>query len=160
MEEIDISNIEQNRKSVYSYITSRNNENIEISSNGTTWKVNGTNTNGAENVIAYYDIDAVDNSNLNIAITKETGEASYTVKSQDDKKDLDISINYDNFYISAKAEGNNQVGFNPSGSVDIMGETSDFRLSITANAGYAPLTWSTVSVDAKNGTNPKLEIKK
>ena len=158
MELIDISNIEQNRKSVYSYITSRNNENIEISSNGTTWKINGTNTNGAENVVAYYDIDATDNSNLNIAIKKDTAESPYTVKSQDEKKSLDVSINYDNFYISAKADGDDNVNLSPSGSVDIKGETTDFNLSITANEGYAPTTWSTITIDAKSGTNPKLEV--
>lgn len=158
MEDIDISNLEQNRASVYSYITSRNNANIEVSSNGTTWKINGTNTNGAENVVAYYDIDAVDNSNLNIAIRKDANEDSYTVKSQDGKKDLDVSINYDNFYISAKAEGDDQINLSPTGSVEIKGETSDFNLSITANEGYAPTDWSTISIDAKNATNPKLEI--
>ena len=158
MELIDISNIEQNRKSVYSYITSRNNSNIEISSNETTWKVNGTDTNGAENVVAYYDIDAVDTTNLNIAIVKGTGEAAYTVRSQDDMQDLDVSINYDNYYISAEADGDDEISFDPAGSVDIKGETADVRLSITANDGYAPFDWSTVFVDAKNGTNPKLEV--
>jgi len=158
MELIDISNIEQNRKSVYSYITSRNNENIEISSNGTTWKINGTNTNGAENVVAYYDIDATDNSNLNIAIKKDTAESPYTLKSQDEKKGLDVSINYDNFYISAKADGDDNVNLSPSGSVDIKGETTDFNLSITANEDHAPTTWSTITIDAKSGTNPKLEV--
>lgn len=158
MELIDISNIEQNRKSVYSYITSRNNENIEINSNGTTWRINGTDTNGAENIVAYYDIDAADNSNLNIAVKKDTTEASYTVKSQDENNDLDISINYDNYYISAKADGDDNINLSPSGSVDIKGETTDFNLSITANEGYAPLTWSTITIDAKSGTNPKLEV--
>lgn len=158
MELIDISNIEQNRKSVYSYITSRDNENIEISSNGTTWKVNGTDTNGAENIVAYYDIDASDNSNLNIAIKKDADEAPYTVKSQDEDKDLDVSINYDNFYISAKADGDDSVNLSPNGSVDIKGETTDFNLSITANEGHAPLNWATITIDAKSGTNPKLEV--
>ena len=158
MELIDISNIEQNRKSVYSYITSRNNEYIKISSNGTTWKINGTNTNGAENVVAYYDIDAVDNSNLNIAIKRDAAEAPYTVKSLDEKTNLDVSINYDNFYISAKADGDDNVNLSPSGSVYIEGKTTDYNLSITANEGYAPLVWSTVTIDAENGINPKLEV--
>ena len=158
MEEIDISNLEQNRKSIYSYLTSRDNANIEVSSNGTTWKINGRDTHGSDDVVAYYDIDAADNSSLNIAIKRGDTEAEYSVKSQDESKDLNMSISYDNFYISAKAEGDDKVNLSPEGIVDIEGETSDFNLSITANSGYAPLSWTTISVDAKNGDDPRLKI--
>lgn len=157
MEVIDISNADKSRESAYSHITSYNNKNLEISDDKTTWTVNGTDTNGAEGIVAYYNEGAEDDCCLNISIKRDGSESAYTVSSQNTEDDLDVSISYDNFYIAAKVEGDDQVSFSPNGSVGVEGETTNYNLSVTANDGYAPLFWTTVAISAKNSTNPKLE---
>lgn len=158
MELIDISNADKNRESVYSYITSRDNFNLELNANGTVWTVNGTTTSDAENVIAYYDLEATGSSDLNIAIKKDATEVPYVIKSRDSEQPLDISVSYDNFYIAAETEGSTPVRVDPAGSVDIVGDTDEYRLSIAANEGVGPAGWPTVTVDGKKGNMPKLEL--
>lgn len=155
---MDLKNIETNAKSVNSYVTARGNEQLNIyATDGTLLgTVDGVTTEGGNEIVAFRN-DGSDDS-LMIAIPKKTTEEGYIFESSSDNLELDLSINYENFYLSASGKNQESIVFNPNGNVGINGTTTDFNIQITANEGYYSTDWYQLSVSGDSGTNPKIEI--
>ena len=155
---MDLKNIETNTKSVNSYVTARGNEqlNIYTTDGALLGSVDGINTEGNNNIVAFRN-DGDDDS-LIIALPKNATEEAYTFEGSGEDTELDISITYDNFYLSASSDNQDSITFNPSGNVQINGKSEDFNIKITANEGYYSTDWYQLSVTGDSGTNPKVEM--
>ncbi len=155
---MDVKNIETSSKSVNSYITARENEQLNIYSlDGTLLgSVNGTTVNNSESMVAFR-YDGVDDA-LVIAIPKKTNEEAFIVESASDNEELNVSIKYDNYYLSASGNTEESIVLNPNGDVAINGKATDFNIQITANEGYYSTDWYQLSVSGDSGTNPKVEM--
>ncbi len=159
---MDLKNIETNTKSVNSYVTARENEQLNIyAADGTLLgTVDGLNAQGSKGIVAFRN-DGSDDA-LMIAIPKSgsnnTVEDAYVFESNGNNQELDLSIQYDNYYLSASGQKQDSITFNPSGNVEFKGATSNFNIEITANEGYYSTEWYKISVNGDSGTNPKMEI--
>lgn len=89
---------------------------------------------------------------------KKSTEKAYKFRTSGNDTELDLSIEYDNFYLCASGSNQDSITFDPKGSVGIDGKTSDFNIEITLNEGYYSTDWYQLSVSGDSGTNPKLEI--
>ncbi len=159
---MDLKNIEANTKSVNSYVTARGNEQLNIyAADGTLLAtVDGVNAEGSKGILAFRN-DGSDDA-LMIAIPKSgsnnTVEDAYVFESIGNNQELDLSIQYDNYYLSASGQNQESIAFNPNGNVEIKGTTSDFDIEITANEGYYSTEWYKISVAGESGTSPGVEI--
>ena len=155
---MDLKNIEANTKSVNSYVTARGNEQLNIyATDGTLLgKIDGITTDGGTDIVAFRN-DGSDDS-LMIAIPKKATEEGYVFESSSDNSELDLSITYENFYLSASGENQDSISFSPNGNVEINGTTNDFNIKITANEGHHSTDWHQLSVSGDSGTNPKVEM--
>lgn len=154
---MDIKNIETSAKSVNSYVTAHGNEQLSIyTTDGTLLgTVDGITANGGD-IVAFRN-DGADTF-LTIAIPKKSTEEAYKFQASEKNSELDLSINYENFYLSASGDNQESIVFNPNGNVSINGDTTDFNIQITANEGYYSTDWYQLSVSGDSGTNPKVEI--
>ena len=157
---MNISNIAMTNKSVYSYIRARETMELMIypADGSAPIKVNMTDTNNGQNATAYFD-DGSDLATLNIAIKKpaDQSEVGYQIEAQQKGAPLNLTINYDNYYLAANAKAPDAVVFNPIGSVGIEGTAKDFNLSLTGNDGYHALPWYTFNVSGNSAFAPKIE---
>lgn len=155
---INVKNIEDNRKSAYSYLYVRGGDNFSINSvdGFLSAVVSGINVDDNNEGVTAMRMDGNDEV-LIVAIPKNDIEDIYTIQSNDNNT-LDISITYDNYYMSAASTSNNPITFDPNGSVSIENETSDFEITIVANNGYYSTDWYNVSIKGESGQNPQLSV--
>ena len=157
--DIDFKNIVANRKSANSYITSRTEQDLTIynSSGEYFGKVSGA-TVDTDKIVVYRNTGGV-NGDLTIAIpNEENKENNYVIVANNPKDSVDLSIMYDNYYLSAESNAQESVCFSENGDIKINGKTSDFNIQITANEGYYSTDWYQISVSGDSGTDPKLEV--
>ena len=74
--------------------------------------------------------------------------ASYKV-TQNKTDPMELSITYDNCFMSGSSEAGRSVTFDKSGCVEVRGEKSDYSMSITSN-DECPTDWFTVKVKGDN----------
>ena len=150
-------NIEDNRKTAYSYLTTKDNGQISIYNDDNTLlsKIHGLDASGGGCISM--PVDDGKGASFVIAIPKSDSIESYIIES-DNGKDLDLKITYDNYYMSAKAGKEGAVKFDSNGVVGIDGNASDFEIQLTANEGYYSTDWHTIQIDGKNGKNPQIAI--
>ena len=154
---MDLKNIETNSKAVNSYIMARGNEQLNIySSNGSLLSSVDGATASNNKVVAFRN-DGSDET-LVIAIPEKKIEKAYTIESASDNSELNLSVKYDNCYLVAQSQEQNSITFNPKGKVALNGVVENFNIEITTNSQHTPLEWETVSVRAKKGTNPTMNI--
>lgn len=158
MEFIDFQNLEQNNKSVYSYITAQGTEELIInSSNGESWNISGAGKI-SENVVAYYDIGSNSKDNLNIAIKNNgNNEPSYEIKSNKEEK-VFLTTQFENYYFEAETETGNSVVMNPEGTVKINGKAEKLSIKITNDIVDIEDPFSEILVSAKEGSNATLSV--
>lgn len=154
---MNVKNIEDNRKTAYSYLTTKDNGQISIYNDDNTLlsKIHGLDSSGGGCVSM--SIDDGDGASFVIAIPKSDSGESYTIESDSGKR-LDLEIVYDNYYMSAKSGKEGAVKFDSDGVVGINGNASDFEIQLTANEGYYSTDWHTIQIDGKNGNNPQIAI--
>ena len=75
-------------------------------------------------------------------------EASYKV-TQNEIKPLELSISYDNCFMSANSQAGKSVTFDKTGYVEVQGEKSEYSMSMTIN-DECPTDWFTVKVKGNN----------
>lgn len=159
---MDVKNIEANAKSVNSYVTARGNDNLNIySTDGALLgSVDGIEVQSDHNIVAYRNDGSDDILTIVLPHRSENSsyEEGYIIEAADENESVDLSIKYDNFYLSASSDDQDSVVFNPNGYIEILGEASDFELEVTANHEYASTEWYYLSVSGKEGINPKIEI--
>ena len=71
-------------------------------------------------------------------------EASYKV-TQNEPQPLELSITYDNCFITGSSQMGKSVTFDKAGYVEVRGEKSEYSMSMTINDEY-PTDWFTVKV--------------
>ena len=146
--------IETNRKNYYAELKSKNQTKFLINSVKHNYKIDGVRTTDL-NVHSGTDLES-GCSELTVLLPNKND--SYTVINPNGKDLLDLSMNYENYYMVANSSNCERAEFNPDGSVGIKDNTSDFKISLTGNDGYAPLRWYTISAMGNNTSNPSLSI--
>lgn len=82
-------------------------------------------------------------------------DSAYTVATAEQA--VDVSLAYENLYLSANSEAPGEVTFNPEGKIDMKTEKSaNGSLSLTANDGYTTVPWNVVTAQAADVTELSL----
>ncbi len=150
---MDSTDIETNRENSTALLRANNQTRFLINSSKNQYSINGLRTT---DVTVFCDDGGVNNSStLNIFLPDVND--TYTVNNIDSKNELDLSMNYDNYYMVANSSKCDNAEFNPNGSVSLNGNTADFKVALTGNDGYISLPWYTIAVNGGNNTsNPSL----
>ena len=155
---MNTKNLEDNRKAASSYISVKGNEQISIyEGDSIVAKVDGTAVTESDDVVAFRD-DGNDDY-VTIVIPYQDSEDSYEIKPTNSEEGLDLSIKYNDCYISTSSESQDSVYFSPNGSAKINGDTDNFNIIITENEGHYSTDWHTIDFSGKNGTDPQIQIK-
>lgn len=156
---INTKNLEDNRKSASSYISCKGNEQITIyEGDSLLAKVNGTIVTENDNVVAFRD-DGNDDY-VTIVVPYKDSNNDLIIKPTNSDESLDLSIKYNDYFISASSTSQDSIAFSSNGSAKISGDTDDFRLSITGNEGHFSTKWCTCDVSGKKGTDPQIQLVK
>lgn len=93
-------------------------------------------------------------ANTTVILPDTNGE--YTVTTEENT--TGFSLDYGNYLESATLSSSGSITFKPNGSLTIQAtEATDYGLSITANEGYTPLPWHTISFTGSNATEVSTE---
>lgn len=153
---MNTKNLEDNRKAASSYISVKGNEQISIyEGDSIVAKVDGTIVTESDAVVAFRD-DGNDDY-VTIVLPYQDSEESYEIKPTNSKDGLDLSIKYNDCYISTTSESQDSVYFSPNGSARINGDTDNFTIKITENEGHYSTDWHTIDLCGKNGTDPQIQ---
>ncbi len=83
-------------------------------------------------------------------------DASYMV-SQDVSGNLDLSMDYENAFLTGSSMAGNSVIFDKSGFVQISGDSADYSISMTYNSTY-PTDWFAIRVAGHNVDDSSLKM--
>ena len=155
---MNVKNIEDNRKSAYSYLEVNGSDDFSISSQDGTLiaTVSGVNITGEKSEITVARQDGNDEI-LIVSIPQGESEEGFTIRSNDNKS-LKANITYDNYFMSACSSSSSPISFSPNGSVSINNTTSDFELQITSNSGYYSTDWFNLQLKGESGQNPQISV--
>jgi len=157
--QMDAQNLSSNTKTVYSYLRAKDTTDLIVKSGtGSIYNINQTNISGAPGAVAYYDTGGTDAA-LNVLLPEESNqkEEKFSVAPQTAGAAVDLSLRYNNYYMSASAPGTKAVNFDPKGAVGLTGEVSNFNIALTGNKGHLNLPWYTIKVSGEGAGNPELK---
>ncbi len=99
------------------------------------------------------------NENQSYSIAYSDLDSDYEIVSEEEP--ISFSLGYENYYLSANSDQPGNVKFSPNGKVELTAkEDSSSSLSITANDGYHPLPWHTISIENPDTKEISLELNK
>lgn len=157
---MDTMNIAMNSESSHSYIRAKENMNLVIyqPDGAAPIEIDMLRVSNPDMASAYFD-DGAGDEVLNIALRKpaDGAETSYQIEAREQGAPLDLTITYNDFYMSANAETAKSIQFAPAGTVGIDGETTNFRMTLTGNQGHHALSWHTLEISGNSAVDPKLE---
>ena len=116
-------------------------------------RFNGNNTI-CDGMVILEDLDAASDTEEETIIALPL-DSAYTVATAEQA--VDVSLAYENLYLSANSEAPGEVTFNPEGKIDMKTEKSaNGSLSLTANDGYTTVPWNVVTAQAADVTELSL----
>lgn len=83
-------------------------------------------------------------------------ESAYKVV-QDTPVKLDLSIDYEDCFMTASSMAGTSVIFDNEGFVEVKGDSSDFKLSITSDKDH-PTSWFTISAEGTGASSASLKL--
>lgn len=149
---IDYHDIEINRSNYYAELRSKNQTKMLINSNKRNYTIDGVRT---KDLTVHSGTD-LENGSTELTILLPDKTEKYEVINPDGKGSLDLSMNYDHYYMVANSSKCDNAEFDPNGGVSINGNEADFIVSLTGNDGYISLPWYTIAVGGSGTTNPML----
>ena len=157
---IDTSNINTSMKNYDTAIEANKQQNLIITSKSKQWKIDGTNTNGATDIIVRGSSTGSTTTGKRIVIKNTANQNEpYCVTPKSRKGISDISVMYDNYYMVGDSSSWNSISFDPNNSnanISINGGSGNFKISLTANEGYNTLSWPTIVASGTDCGNAKL----
>lgn len=85
-------------------------------------------------------------------------DASYKV-SQNDASELQLAIDYQNCNFNVGSKAGNEIVFDPSGYVQVKGDSADYNMSMTFNNNY-PTSWFTIQVKGSSAETSSMRKEK
>ncbi len=77
---------------------------------------------------------------------------------QDTPVELDLSIDYENCFMTASSKAGTSVLFDNNGFVELKGDAADFSISMTYDTNY-PTSWFTIDVEGSGSSTATLQQK-
>ena len=117
--------------------------------------VKNTTVTGDPHIVAYRMTGVKDA--VTIAVPQTTVNDIFMLKSNENKK-FECSVRHENFYMCAELCSNSPVIFDPAGSISINGSVSKFSMSMTANSSKMLSGWHTITIEGREGRNPRIAM--
>ncbi|MCL1792342.1 MAG: FHA domain-containing protein [Oscillospiraceae bacterium] len=157
LNEMDMVNMQSSEKSYRSYITAKNATDLIIRSKTNIWHINGTEIDEQDDItVSIFPKGNIDEIRYGIKKESVNKEELFSIESAERGKALNLSMEYNNYLMTADSLSDGIITFNPAGSVQIFGNSQKFNLSFTANEGYYSLPWYTVKVSGDKAESPEL----
>ncbi len=120
--------------------------------NGNYTKMNA----GPDDIIEDYSYILGNESEGTFGYNLRDGESAYIV-SQDQPDKLELSIDYENCFLTASSAAGKSVTFDNRGFVEVSGESAAYTMSMTFDDDY-PTDWFTVQVSGEGANHASLEM--
>ena len=143
---LNIHDIAIDRAEYEAWVNYHTNSKFYVNIEGETYLIDGANTAVADVLSTYYDVgynvETQEIPNLNI-LFKELSD--YTITPSEDEE-LNASILYPDYYMSAAADSYKQLEMKYSGLISASGLSGQFSIVITANDEQCTLPWYTIEI--------------